>query len=219
MSAEYTGHVDPGGVAIRRTVRTGAAEVEVCKLSVGPMDNNAYILTDLATERSLLIDAADEPDRLLSEIGSRQLAHILTTHGHGDHWQGLTLLADVTRAATWLHPDDNDLVPFRADHAITDGDQITFGDASVTLIHTPGHTPGSTCALLGDRHLFSGDTLFPGGPGKTSDSEHFSQIMDSVESRIFGVLTDDTWVYPGHGDDSTLGTERPHLREWRERGW
>ena len=219
MSTEYTGHVEPGGVAIRRTVESDGATVEVCKLSVGPMDNNAYILTDLATDQALLIDAADEADRILSEVGSRSLAGIFTTHGHRDHWQALELLADMTGAPTWLHPDDAAMVQVSATHEATDGGTITFGDAAVRLIHTPGHTPGSTCALLGETHLFTGDTLFPGGVGKTTEPEQFAQIMDAVESKLFGQLPDETWVHPGHGDDTTLGAERPSLPEWRARGW
>src|SRR5699024_7661638 len=108
-------------------------------------------------------------------------------------------------AQTWLHPGDADLVPVPASSPVEDGAVIGFGNASVQLIHTPGHTPGSTCALLGRTHLFTGDTLFPGGAGKTTEPDQFNQIMDSVETKLFGALPDDTWVYPGHGDDTTFG--------------
>jgi glyoxylase-like metal-dependent hydrolase (beta-lactamase superfamily II) len=216
---EYRGHVDPGGPAIRRVVAVGGAEVEVRKLSVGPMDNNAYLLTDLGTSRALLIDAANEPDRLLRELEGVELDAIFTTHGHFDHVQALGPVAEATGALTWLHPGDADMVPREADRAAADGDVLRFGDAEVHLIHTPGHTPGSTCLLLGDGHLFTGDTLFPGGPGNTfGNADAFARIMQSLRERLF-VLTDDTWVYPGHGDDTTLGAERPQLEEWQARGW
>ena len=216
---DYQGHVEPGGAAISRTVEVGAATVEVRKLSVGPMDNNAYLLIDQSSRETLLIDAANDAERILSEVDGLRVVAIFTTHGHGDHWQALSEVADRTGAPTWLHPDDADMVPRSADIDAGDGDTIQFGEASVRLIHAPGHTPGSTCVLLGDTHLFTGDTLFPGGPGNTfGNAEAFVQIMQSLRERLF-VLPDETWVYPGHGDDTTLQRERPHLDEWQQRGW
>lgn len=219
MSA-YSGHVEPGGPAIsRRVTLGGGADVEVRKFSVGPYDNNVYLLTDRRSHRALLIDAANDAGRIRAEIEGVEIAAILTTHGHADHWQALSKVADATGAPTYLHPHDAGMVPRLADYAAEDGQRIAFGEAEVTLIHTPGHTPGSTCVLLGDRHLFSGDTLFPGGPGNTFGSASaFRQIMRSLRERLFG-LDDDTWVYPGHGDDTTIGRERPHLDEWEARGW
>lgn len=216
----YSGHVEPRGPAISRTVTLGGgADVEVRKLSVGPYDNNVYLLTDRQSGRALLIDAANNADRILTEIEGVEIAAILTTHGHADHWQALDKVADATGAPTYVHPKDAGMVPRVADYSAEDGQRIAFGAAEVTLIHTPGHTPGSTCVLLGDRHLFSGDTLFPGGPGNTFGSAAaFRQIMRSLRERLFG-LDDDTWVYPGHGDDTTIGRERPHLDEWEARGW
>lgn len=220
MDADYPGHVNPGGTAIRRIVALrGGAEVEVRKFSVGPMDNNVYLLTDRQSGRALLIDAANDADRILAEIEDTDVAAILTTHGHRDHWQALNQVANATGAPTYLHPADAGMVPRVADYAAEDGQRVAFGSAEVTLIHTPGHTPGSTCVLLGDRHLFSGDTLFPGGPGNTSGNANaFHRIMQSLRERLF-VLQDDTWVYPGHGDDTTIGHERPHIDEWEKRGW
>jgi len=220
VAADYDGHVEPGGPAIARTVTlAGGATVEVRKLSVGPMDNNVYLLRDTGSGRTLVIDAADEPERILAELGDAEVVAIVTTHGHRDHWQALAPVADATGAATYLHPGDADMVPRRADHDVEDGMRVRFGAAEVTLLHTPGHTPGSTCVLLGGRHLFTGDTLFPGGPGNTfGDREAFATIMRSLRERLF-VLPDDTWVYPGHGDDTTLAAERPHLDEWQARGW
>ncbi len=217
---EYSGHVEPGGPASSRLIAMpGGADVEVRKFSVGPMDNNVYLLTDRQSSRALLIDAANDADRILKEIEGVEVAAILTTHGHGDHWQALDEIAEATGAPTYLHPDDRAMVPRIADYAAEDAARVAFGSAEVTLIHTPGHTPGSTCILLGDRHLFSGDTLFPGGPGNTfGNADAFRQIMRSLRERLFA-MHDDVWVYPGHGDDTTIGRERPHLDEWQERGW
>jgi glyoxylase-like metal-dependent hydrolase (beta-lactamase superfamily II) len=215
----YTGHVEPGGPAISRTVQAGGATVDVRKFSVGDMDNNVYLLHDTGSDKAVLIDAANDADRILEEIAGLDVVAIITTHGHGDHWQALDRLADATGAVTYLHPGDADMVPRRADHPVSDGMAVPFGGAEVRLIHTAGHTPGSTCVLLGDTHVFTGDTLFPGGPGNTfGDAVAFRTIMESLRRRLF-TLDDETWVYPGHGDDTTIGAERPHLDEWQERGW
>ena len=215
----YSGHVEPGGPAISRIVKTASGSVEIRKFSVGPMDNNVYLLIDQGSRETLLIDAANDADRILREIDGLRVVAILTTHGHGDHWQALSEVADATGAALWLHPADADMVARSADIDAADGDTIDFGTASVRLIHAPGHTPGSISVLLGDTHLFTGDTLFPGGPGNTfGNARAFAQIMDSLRERLF-VLPDDTWVYPGHGDDTTLRAERPSLGAWQARGW
>lgn len=224
----YSGHVEPGGAAIdRRVTLTGGANVTVRKLSVGPMDNNVYLLIDEHSGRAVLIDAAEDAARILTEVGEHEVAAVVTTHGHRDHWQALAQVAQATGAPTWLHPADADMVPMAVTNPAEDGERIAFGSAEVMLLHTPGHTPGSVSILLeglaatdgaGRYHLFTGDTLFPGGPGRTRTPEAFGEVMDSLEQRLFA-LPDDTWVYPGHGDDTTLGAERPHLREWRARGW
>ncbi len=217
MSEPYTGHVEPRGPTSRRTV--GEAGVEVRKLSVGPMDNNAYVLVDVASRAALLIDAANDAERLLRELDGLDVVAIVTTHGHGDHWQALDAVAGATGAPAWHHPADGSMIPKTADRPADDGARITFGAAHVDVLHTPGHTPGSVCLLLGERHLFSGDTLFPGGPGNTfGNATAFARIMRSLRERLF-VLPDDTWVYPGHGDDTTIGNEQPHLQEWIDRGW
>jgi glyoxylase-like metal-dependent hydrolase (beta-lactamase superfamily II) len=218
--SEYSGHVEPRGAAASRLIALpGGATVKITKFSVGPYDNNVYLLTDRLSSRALLIDAANDADRILKEVEDVEVAAIVTTHGHGDHWQALDEVADATGAPTYLHPGDARMVPRPSDYIIEDEQRVLFGSAEVTLLHTPGHTPGSTCVLLGDRHLFSGDTLFPGGPGNTFGSAGaFRRIMRSLRERLF-VLHDDTWVYPGHGDDTTIGAERPHLDEWQRRGW
>jgi glyoxylase-like metal-dependent hydrolase (beta-lactamase superfamily II) len=216
----YSGHVEQGGPAITRTVALDGATVEVRKLSVGPMDNNVYVLVDTDSRQALLIDAANHAERILRELDGLKLTGILTTHGHGDHWQALDAVADQTGAEVVLHPADQPMVARPADRAAEHGATLRFGAVAVRLLHTPGHTPGSTCALLGETHLFTGDTLFPGGPGGTfGDQDAFTRVMRSLREEIFGRLADDTWVYPGHGDDTTLGAERPHLDEWAARGW
>ncbi|WP_370328251.1 MBL fold metallo-hydrolase [Euzebya sp.] len=226
MSYPENGHVEPGGATAIRTVSLpGGVDVEVRKLSVGPMDNNAYLL--VSAGEALLIDAANDAERLLEEIGRAdqpgpeagvRVVTIMTTHGHHDHWQALDAVAEATGAEVVVHAADADMVDREADRHVADGEALRFGEASVRLIHTPGHTAGSTSVLLGDRHLFTGDTLFPGGIGRTTSPEEFDTAYRSVTERLF-ILDDETWVYPGHGDDTTLGAERPHLEEWRERGW
>lgn len=213
------GHVEPGGESISRTATLpDGAEVEIRKLSVGPMDNNCYLL--VSDGQALLIDAANDADRILSEVEDVVVVTVMTTHGHHDHWQALDDVADATGAEVVFHAADASMIPREADRHVGDGDVLTFGSASVRLIHNPGHTPGSTSILLGETDLFTGDTLFPGGPGNTfGDADAFAQIMDSLETKLFGPLGDDVHVYPGHGDDTTLGAERPSLPEWRDRGW
>ncbi|HEX3789999.1 MAG TPA: MBL fold metallo-hydrolase [Pseudonocardiaceae bacterium] len=221
---EYTGHVEPGGAAARRTL--GA--LTITKLSVGPMDNNAYLLVCRSTNEALLIDAANDPERLSDLIGSgpdRPALHmIVTTHQHADHWQALGATAGAFGANTAANPADAGALPVPADVLLNHGDKIGFGDCELEAIHLRGHTPGSIALLYrdpsGSAHLFTGDSLFPGGVGNTQkDPERFASLINDVSSRIFDVLPDDTWFYPGHGDDSTIGEQRPHVSEWRERGW
>jgi glyoxylase-like metal-dependent hydrolase (beta-lactamase superfamily II) len=221
------GHVEPHGPPVHRSVHHGATTVAVTKLSVGPMDNNCYVLADAATGTGIVIDAADEPDRILDAIGDVDITTILTTHGHRDHWQALATVARATGARVLHHLADAPMIPMSADGTISDGDKVSVGAAAVEIIHTPGHTDGSVCVVLTgaaeDRpdittHLFTGDTLFPGGPGRTSGAATFAQIMTSLRERLF-VHDDDTWVHPGHGDDTTLGAERGDLDHWQARGW
>ena len=217
--ATYTGHVDPGGPAATRTV----GSLQVTKLSVGPMDNDAYVLTCTDTGDQLLIDAANDADRLLPLVPN--LATIVTTHQHSDHWQALAdVVARTGAAVTVAHPLDAAPLPVRPNRLVEHGDMIGVGTCSLEVIHLRGHTPGSIALLYAPEgeapQLFTGDCLFPGGPGNTQkDQKRFSQLMDDLDERVFGVLPDETWIYPGHGDDTTLGRERPHLAEWRERGW
>jgi glyoxylase-like metal-dependent hydrolase (beta-lactamase superfamily II) len=198
----------------------------VTKIAVGPMDNNAYLLRDTSTGQAILIDAANEAGRLIELIGDTPVSAIVTTHQHGDHWQALAEVHKHTGAETVAHPADADGIPVQTSRLVQDGEVLTFGDASVSFIHLRGHTPGSIAVLYdaggvlaGAPHLFTGDSLFPGGVGKTSSPANFTSLINDVSERIFDRLPDATWVYPGHGADTTLGTERPALGEWRQRGW
>jgi glyoxylase-like metal-dependent hydrolase (beta-lactamase superfamily II) len=217
--ASYTGEVRVGGPADVRE----APGVHITKLAVGPMENNAYFLRCSNTGDTLLIDAAAEPDRLLETRGDGLLITVVTTHQHPDHWQALEAIVGITQPNVLAHPDDASGLPIPVTETVDDGDVISFGDASIEVIHLRGHTPGSIALLYtGDPqrpHLFTGDSLFPGGPGKTTSPENFTSLMDDLESKVFARLPDETWAYPGHGNDTTLGAERPHLAEWRARGW
>ncbi len=218
----YTGHVE-SQTATRRTL----PGVTIIKASVGPMDNNAYVVTCSATGESLLIDAANDPELLVALLAEHapKLEMIVTTHQHGDHWQALEAVAEATGAPTAVHQLDAEALPVAPDRFLAGGDTIVIGELNFDVIHLRGHTPGSVALALrpdGNRtavQLFTGDCLFPGGPGRTTNVTEFQSLMDDLESRVFGVYGDDTVVYPGHGDDTTLGEERPRLDEWRERGW
>ena len=215
----YTGNVEVGGPADTREIDG----ITMTKVAVGPMNNNAYLLRDNATGRALLIDAAAEPGTLIKLIGDTPVQKIVTTHQHQDHWGALADVKAATGAVTAAHPLDSHGIPVPTDELVNDGDAVRFGDVEVSAIHLVGHTPGSIALLLraSDRpHLFTGDCLFPGGVGNTQkDAKRFSSLLNGVQTKIFDHLPDETWVYPGHGSDTTLGAERPHLEEWRARGW
>jgi glyoxylase-like metal-dependent hydrolase (beta-lactamase superfamily II) len=187
------------------------------------MNNNAYFLRCATTGTVLLVDAANEPDRLLAVLGDDRLEKVVTTHQHFDHWQGLPEIFAATGAPVVAHPADAGALPVDVAQTVEDGDTITIGDCELSVIHLVGHTPGSIALLYQgpDRpHLFTGDCLFPGGVGNTEkDQERFASLIEDVSTKVFDRLPDETWVYPGHGGDTTLGAERPHLKEWRDRGW
>ncbi|MBP2451667.1 MBL fold metallo-hydrolase [Mycolicibacterium lutetiense] len=216
----YTGHQEPQ-TAARRTLPNAS----IIKVSVGPMDNNAYLVTCNSTGKTLLIDAANDAEVLLDVIKQQapELSLIVTSHQHFDHWQALKAVAEVTGAPTAAHSLDAEPLPVTPDRILADGDTITIGDLTFDVIHLQGHTEGSVALALkspdGVTHLFTGDCLFPGGVGKTWQPGDFERLLGDVSTKVFDVYDDSTVVYPGHGDDTTLGAERPHLSEWRERGW
>ena len=218
---EYSGAVTVGGaVDVRRL-----PGLTIAKMAVGAMDNNAYLLRCTQTGEGLLIDAANEANRLreLIVLDGPPVSAVLTTHRHPDHWQALDEIVDAAGAAVYAGAEDADELPVAVDERLSHGDVITVGDVSLEIIGLRGHTPGSVAVLYGDPegtpHLFTGDSLFPGGVGRTWSPEDFDSLYADVVARVFDVLPDETWFYPGHGNDSTLGAERPHLPEWRERGW
>ena len=215
----YTGEVTPGGPAAVREL----AALRIDKVSVGPMDNNAYLLECSTTRKRCLVDAANDAEVLLALVGDRPLQQVVTTHRHPDHWQALGTVVEATGARTAAGREDVAGIPVPTDAPLDDGDTVQVGDVRLEVIRLVGHTPGSVALLYDDPaghpHLFTGDSLFPGGVGKTSGPKAFSSLLDDVSRKVFDRLPDDTWFYPGHGKDSSLGAERPSLPEWRARGW
>jgi glyoxylase-like metal-dependent hydrolase (beta-lactamase superfamily II) len=193
--------------------------VEVHRLVVGPVDNNVYIVRCRSTGDSLLIDAANEHDRLLELCRSLGVRQVVETHGHWDHIQAVEAVRDagidvaVTSADAGMLPSYDQLLEDRA--------VLEIGRLRIGTVATPGHTPGSMCfSVEGTPLLFTGDTLFPGGPGNTSfDHSDFSTIIRSIEGRLFTEFGSDAMVLPGHGAGTTIGSESPHLGEWIDRGW
>ena len=215
----YTGEVTVGGAPDTRE----AGDLVITKIAVGPMANNAYLLRCALTGEQVLIDAADEAGRLLELVGDRGLARVITTHRHADHWQALAEVVAATGAETVAGEDDADELPVEVDVRVRTGARVRVGSCELEVIEVVGHTPGSIVLVYDDpdgvTHLFTGDSLFPGGVGRTWSPDDFMRLCGEVESKLFARFDDDTWFYPGHGDDSTLGAERPNLSDWRARGW
>ncbi|MGA9776067.1 MAG: MBL fold metallo-hydrolase [Candidatus Dormiibacterota bacterium] len=196
------------------------ANVWVRRRRVGPLDNAAYLVACPETGQAVLIDAANDAGELIAAAEGLELVAVLETHGHWDHWQALAeVSATFPSAYVAAHPDDLEMFPPPPpSHHLSDGEVIEFGHRRLQVLHTPGHTPGSVC-FLAEGVVFTGDTLFPGGPGSTRPPQgDFATILDSIESRLFP-LPPETVVFPGHGDSTTIGQERPFLRAWRDRGW
>ena len=220
----YTGDVTPRGDADVRELE----HLTITKYAVDPqMANNCYLLQCRATGEQLLIDAADGAESLI-QLADGELATIVTTHQHWDHHRALAEVVSTTGATTVAGGPDAEAITEQTgvpiERTVGDGDTVAVGDCELRVIAIAGHTPGSICLVYdepGDRpHLFTGDSLFPGGVGATrGDDAAFRQLIDDVETKLFGTLPDDTWFYPGHGGDSTLGAERPSIAEWRARGW
>lgn len=194
------------------------------KISVGEMDNNVYIVESVATGDVLLVDAANDAPQLIAHLEEHAPAvkEVLTTHLHADHWIGLAETVEALGLTTMASPGDAGSIDIPTDRNVSHGDTVTVGDVRLEVIGLRGHTPDGIALILRTdegTHLISGDSLFPGGPGKTGSAEDFAQLMEDLETRVFGALEDDVVVHPGHGDDTTVGAERPHLAEWRDRGW
>ena len=227
----------PGGPSAVRELD----EVVIRKASVGSMDNNAYLLTCRVSRSQLLVDAADEPDRLLELVregsGGARLDVVVTTHGHPDHHRALEPVVAVTGALTAAGADDAADIPVPTKRRLAHGDVLVVGHLTLEVVGLRGHTPGSVAlvyrepvrgvdgprgvdAVPGRVHLFTGDSLFPAGVGNTGrDPVRFERLLTDVTERLFDRFDDSASVYPGHGADTTLGAERPHLAEWRRRGW
>ena len=223
--ANYTGAVTPGDEPDVRSL----PGLTITKVAVdSEMSNNCYLLRCNDTGDQVLIDAAAAPETLLPLVGDHGLTTVVTTHQHWDHHRALSDVVSATGASTVAGGPDSDAITEQTGVPVTtrveDGDTFPVGSSSLEVIRLTGHTPGSIALLYDDPsghpHLFTGDSLFPGGVGNTfGDSDAFRQLIDDVATKLFDRLPDDTWFYPGHGDDSTIGAERPHLAEWRERGW
>ena len=193
------------------------ARLVVRSLVAGPLDNNVWLAACAATKAAVIIDAADEPLRILDAVKPFRVQAVLTTHSHPDHHAAATAVCEALGVPFRIHLLDAPAAGIHPFDPIGDGEEIRVGAVTLRAIHTPGHTPGSTC-FLGDDLLFSGDTLFPGGPGATTGADAFGEIMTSLERRLF-TLPDETRVLPGHGDPTTIGAERPSVAEWWRRGY
>jgi glyoxylase-like metal-dependent hydrolase (beta-lactamase superfamily II) len=215
----YHGAVKVGGPPDVREL----AHLIITKVAVGPYDNNAYLLRCRATDEQLLIDAAADAPVLLETVGD-DLETVVTTHRHHDHWGALAEVVATTGARTAAGQHDAEGIDVPTELLLADGDKLRVGDVELTVRHLVGHTPGAIVLIYDDPqghpHIFTGDCLFPGGVGNTwGDPEAFRTLFRDVNEKIFDVLPDEAWIYPGHGNDTTVGAERPHLDEWRGRGW
>jgi glyoxylase-like metal-dependent hydrolase (beta-lactamase superfamily II) len=207
-------------------------DITIRSISVSEMNNNVYLLTAKAGGAQLLIDAADDlpaiqamlADSAADTTAEPRLELIATTHQHWDHVRALPALVEATRAPTAAGADDAGALPVPVDRALEHGDTCAVDGFELTAVHLRGHTPGSMAFVYrdpeGPAHVFSGDSLFPGGVGNTQkDPERFTSLINDVIARLFEAYPDDTVVHPGHGSPTTLGADRPHLEEWRARGW
>jgi glyoxylase-like metal-dependent hydrolase (beta-lactamase superfamily II) len=195
------------------------SQVEITKTVVGPMDNNVYVVRCRQTGDAVMLDAANEHDKLLDLCRRLDVRKVLETHGHWDHIQAVPAVRDAGYEVG-VTAEDSSMLP-SYDFVLEDDTEIEVGRLRLRTIHTPGHTPGSMCFVVeGSPVVLSGDTLFPGGPGATHfPGGDFPTIIRSLDQRLFSTLPDEMVVMPGHGDDTTIGDERPHLQEWADRGW
>ena len=193
--------------------------MEVTKLAgLGPYNNNVYIITDPQTKESVVIDASHDAGVIANATAGTTVKAILLTHGDHDHIDALEGLKARLKVPVGIHAADAARLSTPPDFLLEDGQDYPLGAGSLRVLHTPGHTPGCICLLFGDT-LIAGDTLFPGGPGATrGDKDRFAEIIESIRTKLY-VLPDETQVRPGHGADTTIGIEKPHLQEWIDRGW
>jgi glyoxylase-like metal-dependent hydrolase (beta-lactamase superfamily II) len=191
------------------------SEIKIIKINMGPYNNNGYIVVCPETNEGVIIDTPAEPEKLLGELSGIDVKAILITHGHQDHLLGFKEITSTVSAPVSIGSSDTHLLPSSPDRKLTDGDTISFGNQTITALATPGHTDGSTCYVIGN-HLFSGDTLFPGGPGKSRSPEAFKQEIESITSKLL-TLPDDTHVYPGHGDDTHIGDAKSQYDVFRSK--
>ena len=180
--------------------------IRIEKLSLGPFGTNTYLLICQKTRNSVVVDAPGEADKVLKRLEGTQPRCILMTHNHMDHVEALADLKSALNVPLAAHEDDAAGLPVKPEQLLKDGETISFGDIQLKVLHTPGHTPGSLCFLTG-KYLISGDTIFPGGPGKTWSPADFKTIVDSLTAKIF-TLADDTEVFPGHGDGTVIAKEK-----------
>ena len=218
MTTDPQHHVEPGSDPIRIHADDDAV---ITKLSVGPMDNNAYLVR--AGDQTLLIDAAADPERLLAVVGDHGPDVLVTTHRHHDHVGALAEVAAARSPRLFAGRPDltaiEEATGLQGTSGVWDGDRISCGPIELEVIGLVGHTPGSIALAYRGVVLFTGDSLFPGGGGKTRSPEDFTALMNDLEHKIFSRYGDEVAVHPGHGDSTTLGAERPQLAEWRRRGW
>lgn len=214
-------HVDPGPEADLIRVNE---DIDLIKVSVGPMDNNAYLIRPEAGP-AILVDAAAEPGRLKALVGDDEVGAVITTHRHSDHTGALADVIAATGAQPWCGKPDAEAIEASTGvtcRTVWDGDLFRLGDIELDVIGLVGHTRGSIALRLRGNpsdHILTGDSLFPGGPGRVQNDTQFATLMADLEKKVFGVYNDETVIWPGHGLPTTLGAERPHLGEWRERGW
>lgn len=182
------------------------SSIEVRRLVLGPWGTNAYVIICQETRESVLIDSPADASEIIQSLAGTKPQHILITHVHIDHIGALPELRFKLKATLAAHSSDANGLPYRPGILLNHGDSVLFGAVKLEVIHTPGHTPGSLCFKLG-KHLFSGDTIFPGGPGKTESPTAFKDILKSITDKIM-VLPDDLEIYPGHGDSASLKKEK-----------
>ncbi len=191
-------------------------EIRITKIGhMGSLDNNGYILVCPETNEGVIIDTPAEPEKILNAIGDAKITNILITHRHGDHLEGFGAISAAVDATVGIGVEDADALPQRPDLSLKDGDTVKFGNLELQVLATPGHTEGGRCFLFG-KHLFSGDTLFPGGPGRTTSPLALRDIISSIEDKLLA-LSDDTAVYPGHGEDTTIGDARRQYQDFASR--